>query len=255
MSRRVSPASQNLEPLFQRMFGGTWKVLICHLTQVFIEVVRFVGGGAITFHKIPSTLHEIYLKRLFQTRKMSDEHGNGRSNFQEMFKKLGSDYANNPLSSSAGPYLKQAWSDDESTVASLSKEKFMKRRRHSQTSYDESTILSTQSNTRGSFSFYDWLDYTKDLTEMVSKQINDCTSGPEHETKEPGFTLKDEDFFWSPTANSFDTADTRKTNYLPNSTFSRWDQRVELWDSERTNLVENKDIADSKEELLRDHVS
>ena len=182
---------------------------------------------------------------------MNNEHGSdSKSTVDEIFKNLGS----------SSPYLKQAWSDDESTIASLSiAGKYMRRRGFSQTSNDESTILSlssrsntigsSQSNTRGSFNFNDWLDYTKNLTELVSKQITGCTSGQEeYETKEPGFTLKDEDFYWGPTSSSYDTADTRRTNDLRHSTFSRWDQRVKLWDSDRTNMIKNSDNASFKEQ-------
>mmetsp|Transcript_11629 Transcript_11629/g.14666 ORF Transcript_11629/g.14666 Transcript_11629/m.14666 type:complete len:200 (+) Transcript_11629:88-687(+) len=181
---------------------------------------------------------------------MSDKDGS----INEIVKKLGSDYAeNNPLSSSANvsPYLKKAWSDDESTVASLSVGQQYVRRRGvpSRTSYDDSTILSTnssQSATKDVFNFYNWLDYTKSLTDLVSKQINDCTSGPEeYETKDTGFTLKDEEFFWSPNANSYDTADTRRTNDLLPNPISKMDQHMKnqrinkLWDSDRTQLVKN----------------
>ena len=85
---------------------------------------------------------------------------------------------------------------------------------------------------------------------MVSKQINDCTSGPEeYDAKEPGFTLKDEEFFWSPNANSYDTTDTRRTNDLPNPTIPKWDNRInKQWDSDRTQLVKNSGGASFKKQ-------
>jgi hypothetical protein len=119
-------------------------------------------------------------------------------------------------------HLKRAWSDDDSTVASTlgslsSGGKYVRRDTNlTLPSFDESTVVSNQSTVKGGLpSFYDWLHFTKDVTDManmVSKGINDCTQGAGDDVREQGFTLKDEDFIWNTTAQSFDTIDTRRTS-------------------------------------------
>lgn len=118
------------------------------------------------------------------------------------------------------PNLRRAWSDDESTATSLSGSKSTKSRNILQPSYDASTVTNNASWKKdGLPSFHEWLEMTSNFTHMVSEQINQCTTATMDSLRyDEGFTLKDEDFFWSPTAQSFDTIDTRKTS--DNSTFS-----------------------------------
>ncbi len=114
------------------------------------------------------------------------------------------------------PNLRRAWSDDESTATSLSGSTSTKSRNILQPSYDASTMASKKD---GLPSFHEWLEMTSNFTHMVSEQISQCTTATMDSVKyDEGFTLKDEDFFWSHTSQSFDTIDTRKTS--DNSTFS-----------------------------------
>jgi hypothetical protein len=195
-----------------------------------------------------------------------DEIFNTKQQYQRQYKlqQKGGQRSNNynlSLSSlvdfSSQPNLKRAWSD-ESTVVSMAAK--YERRRNMMTnnsnsdggtnltlpSYDESTVISNQCTTNGTDNlsmntFEDWVNFTTNFTKMVSKQINDCTAGDDDAIREPesAFTLKDEDFFWNPTIQSYDTLDTRKTNELTTSntsSFAKWGQNVQLWQEDEADM-------------------
>mmetsp|Transcript_1372 Transcript_1372/g.1693 ORF Transcript_1372/g.1693 Transcript_1372/m.1693 type:complete len:179 (+) Transcript_1372:29-565(+) len=138
-------------------------------------------------------------------------------------------------SSLSRPYLRRVWSDDESTLATLSTNstaQYIKKRDRTLSSNDDSTVNSKDELP----SFYDLSVY---FQKMVSRSIrstaNSFMNREESESREEdNFVLKDEDFFWNPVAGqSFDTVDTRKTTELKKSSFSKWDQGVNLWQTNR----------------------
>lgn len=139
------------------------------------------------------------------------------------------------------PHLRQAWSDDESTISSS---KFIRKPRspRRQISVDDSTIASTQSGREDDFSssFSDWLNYTNKITDLVSKQIQGCTHGTGDDCDDNNFKLKDEEFFWNPSAQSFDTLDTTRTTEVTKESFSKWKQNISMWQSDRNAFTINE---------------
>ena len=143
------------------------------------------------------------------------------------------------------PHLRKAWSDDESTVTSSSGRRNTRspRSRYHSSSIDETTILSSRSirsknNESTPNTFSDWMNYTNKLTSLVSKQIQDCTTAFEEDSDDEIFKLKDEDFYWNPNAQSFDTLETSRTKEVTKEAFSKWGQNINMWESHRNGFSE-----------------
>ncbi len=146
------------------------------------------------------------------------------------------------------PRLRQAWSDDESI---LSSSKFIKKPSPARREISvDSTVMPNPCNEEGGItsSFAEWLNYTNKLTDMVSKQIQGCTTGAEDDCDD-NFKLKDEEFFWNPNAQSFDTYDTSR---VAKESFSKWGENIQMWRSDRNGFsteASRRDYMEKRESM------
>ena len=119
---------------------------------------------------------------------------------------------------SSNQIFRGAWSDDESVSAGSSNRynKIRGRGRNNQNRFRRRTGSYNRSSKSMESelvlpSLDDWYKFTSSITNLVQTQINNCTGGAQDSLKDDSFTLKDEDFFWHSSAQSFETNDTRKT--------------------------------------------